>query len=358
MHEIIVDDIVFNSEFFRDSQIPDYFHKTSQHQKLYLFLKEWFSDDSHIQLHTSGSTGEPKQITVEKRKMLQSANMTCNFFNLKENDKALLCLSADYIGGKMMVVRAICCRLNLHIVEPSGNPLKEASQYYDFAAMVPLQVYNSIKDEDGKERLAKIKNLIVGGSPIDKELEGTLRNFPNSVYSTYGMTETLSHIGLRKINGEKPDSFYIPLPGVSLKLSDEQTLIIDAPLLSDQLIVTNDIVEIKANNTFRILGRIDNVINTGGMKVQAEEVEQQLRPYIMGNFVVTSIPHSKLGECIVLLADTSNNEDYIKDIAEKVLPQYQQPKHFITVTDIPITGNGKTDRASAKKLAQDIHSNI
>lgn len=357
MNKIKIKDTVFSSDYFSNIEIPNYYNKSPNLQKLYLFLSEWFSENKYIQLQTSGSTGIPKLITVEKSKMLQSAAMTCKFFDLKANDKALLCLSTDYIAGKMMVVRAIYSGMNLYPQDSTGHPLSEISPSYDFAAMVPLQVYNSIKENDESERLSRIRNLIIGGGAIDSELEEALRDFPNSIYSTYGMTETLSHIGLRKINGEDADKYYTPLPGVNLKLSDEQTLVIDAPLIADELIVTNDIAEIRSNGTFRILGRKDNVVNTGGVKIQIEAVENQLRPYIKGSFAITSIPHPKLGEAIVLLVDENNNKDRIKEIAEKKLPRYHQPLHIITVNAIPVTGNGKTDRATARKLAQDILSN-
>jgi len=351
MNKIKISGINFYREDFTIEDMPVFFATSDFHKQIYSFLKEWFSNDRTIKLHTSGSTGEPKEITVLKKQMLARAYMTCKYFELKESDKALLCLSVDYIAGKMMLVRAIYSGMDIYPVEPKGHPLKETSSSFDFAAMVPLQVYNSLQTEDERMKLSQIRNLIIGGGAINSELEKALRQFPNSVYSTYGMTETLSHIGLRKINGEDASDYYTPLTGVSIKLSDNGTLIIDTPSIADETIVTNDIAEIRANGSFKIIGRIDNIINTGGIKVQTEEVEEKLKPFMKGNYAISSIPHPKLGETIVLLID--NKEDMqSKEIITKTLPRYKQPQQLIKVEEIPLTGSGKPDRTAIKKLAE------
>lgn len=324
----------------------------SPHQ-LSLFLEEWFSSSTSIEVQTSGSTGQPKKMTVRKTQLLQSAKMTCDFFGLKPDDKALLCLPLEYIAGKMLVVRALYAGLDLYTVEPSGHPLATTAIDFDFAAMIPLQVYNSLQIHEERERLAKIKYLIIGGGAIDENLEKELAGFPNAIYSTYGMTETLSHIALRKINGAEASLYYTPLPNVRLSLSDEGTLIIDAPLVADETLITNDIAELRADGSFRILGRKDNVINSGGIKVQIEEVERTLRPHINSGFAISCIPHPKLGEAVVLLIEKTENLISRENI-ENILPRYQQPLHICSVPIIPLTGNGKPDRAAIKKLAEQI----
>lgn len=322
-------------------------------EQLKAFLAEWESHSPTLSVQTSGSTGMPKKMDVLKTRMLASARMTCEFFGLKKDDKALLCLPLQYIAGKMVVVRARYAELDLYAVEPSGHPLSGAAVDFDFAAMIPLQVYNSLQIPEERERLSRIKHLIIGGGAIDKKLEEELAEFPNAIYSTYGMTETLSHIALRRISGTKASRYYTPLPNVSLRLSAEQTLIIDAPHVAEETLITNDIAELKADGTFRILGRKDNVINSGGIKMQIEEIEEALRPYIDGEFAITSIPHPKLGEAIVLLAE-QGDEAYIRQKAEQVLPRYRQPLHIHVVATIPFTGNGKPDRAAIKKLAEQV----
>lgn len=351
MDKIKISGINFYREDFKGEDMPSFFTSSDFHKQIYLFLKEWFSNDETIRLYTSGSTGIPKEIIVRKKQMLESASMTCKFFGLKENDKALLCLSVDYIAGKMMLVRAIYCGLDIYPVEPKGHPLKEISMSFDFAAMVPLQVHNSLQNENERIKLSQVRNLIIGGGAINKELEEELRLFPNSVYSTYGMTETVSHIGLRKINGEDATDYYIPLSGVKLKLSDNKTLVIDAPEIADDTLITNDIAEIRNDGSFRIIGRIDNIINTGGIKVQAEEVEDILKPFMKGSYAISSIPHSKLGEAIVLLVDNIEDQQQSEEFI-KTVPRYQQPMYIIKVKDIPLTRSGKIDRIAVKKIAK------
>lgn len=351
MNKIRIAGKIFSAKDILAAQHDVFFAQSPFHQQLLLFLREWFSPDKTISLQTSGSTGLPKQITVRKEQMVQSALMTCDFFQLKENEKAILCLPLDYIAGKMMMVRAIVGELDLWPVIPSGHPLAEAAMPFDFAAMVPLQVYNALQSPEEKQRLSQIRRVIIGGGAIDPQLEEALKELPNAIYSTYGMTETISHIALRKINGEDASGYYTPLPGVNLKLSEEQTLIIHAPHVANETIATNDIGEIRSDGLFRILGRKDNVINTRGIKVQAEEVEKILRPSIKGNFAITAVPHPRLGEAVVLLIEPTNNPDALKRKIEKLLPRYQQPLHILVVEAVPQTGSGKTDRAATKKLA-------
>lgn len=351
MNEICISGITYSGDEIRADRTIHFTGQSPFHHQLCLFLKDWFSPSRTMRLRTSGSTGVPKEITVRKEQMLQSARMTCDFFQLNKGDKALLCLPLDYIAGTMMVVRAICAGLDLYPVEPSGHPLAGGAELYDFAAMVPLQVYNALQTAEERQRLSQIKKLIIGGGAIDEQLAEALKNFPNAIYATYGMTETVSHIALRSISGTGADRFYTPLPGVTLSLSDEQTLIIDAPRVADAPVVTNDIAEVREDGTFRIIGRKDNVINTGGIKVQTEEVERILRPHMTGNFAITSLPNAKLGEAIILLIEPAADPDAVREAVKKLLPRYQQPLHILTVDAIPLTGSGKTDRTATKNLA-------
>lgn len=193
------------------------------------FLEEWFNEKEFVEVQTSGSTGTPKRIKAGKKEMMNSASMTCNYLELKQGDTALLCMSLKYIGAKMMVVRALVAGLNLLVREASGHPLENISVPIDFAAMVPLQVYNSLQTKEEKEKLKQIRNLIIGGGSIHKTVEEGIRDFPYAVYSTYGMTETLSHIALRKLNGPDASGFYTPFKGISLSVTEEGTLVIHAP---------------------------------------------------------------------------------------------------------------------------------
>ena len=286
---------------------------------------------------------------VEKRRMLNSARITCDFLGLREGDTALLCMSLDYIAGKMMVVRSIERNLKLLSVPPSGHPLAtvNASSPLDFAAMVPMQVYNTLQVPEERARLMQVRHLIIGGGAIDEAMETELRTFPHAVWSTYGMTETLSHIALRRLNGPAASEWYMPFPSVSISQTPDGCLVIDAPEVCPELLVTNDIVEI-ASSRFRILGRKDNVICSGGIKIQIEEVERQLRPHLHAPYLLSKRQDGKFGEIAVLLTEGSVEEARL--ICERVLPKYHQPKAYLHVARIPLTETGKPARHQAEKL--------
>ncbi|WFE87174.1 MULTISPECIES: AMP-binding protein [Parabacteroides] len=318
---------------------------------LYDFLSDWFSESPYITVHTSGSTGTPKEFTVRKEQMMQSAILTCSFLQLKKGDTALLCMPLQYIAGKMVVVRALVAGLNLILRTPSGHPLADVDVPLRFTAMIPLQVFNTLQVPEERERLCRTEIVIVGGGAINKELEDEIRQLPNKIYSTYGMTETLSHIALRKLNGLDASSAYTPFSSVKLCLSPEKTLVIQAPLVCDDTLATNDLAEIHPDGTFTILGRKDNTINTGGIKVQIESIEETLRSIISVTFAITAIPHPGLGEAIVLLVEKTTDADSLPDRIVPLLPKYQQPKYIRQVDAIPLTGSGKTDRKACRILA-------
>lgn len=331
------------------SNLPD---NTPQIQRdLYNFLTDWFNESPYITVHTSGSTGTPKEFTVRKEQMIQSAILTCSFLNLRKGDNALLCMPLQYIAGKMVVVRALVAGLTLILRTPSGHPLADVEVSLRFAAMIPLQVFNTIQVPEERERLCQTEIVIVGGGAINKELEDEIRQLPNDIYSTYGMTETLSHIALRKLNGPDASSAYTPFSSVKLCLSPEKTLVIQAPQVCDDTLVTNDLAEIHPDGTFTILGRKDNTINTGGIKVQIESIEETLRSIISVTFAITAIPHPGLGEAIVLLVEKTTDTDSLPDRIASLLPKYQQPKYIRQVDAIPLTGSGKTDRKACRQLA-------
>ena len=306
-------------------------------------------------LRTSGSTGEPKVFRVKVEQMMQSARLSCDFLGLQKGDRALLCMPLQYIGAKMMVVRALTAGLNLIIREPSGHPLADAEALpLRFAAMLPLQVYNSLQVPVEKERLMQIEILIIGGGAINPELEKALRDFPNLVYSTYGMTETLSHIALRRLNGPEASAYYTPFPSIRLSLSEEGTLAIDAAFIPEAPLVTNDIARLLPDGRFCILGRKDNRVNSGGIKGQIERVEEKLRPFIPVPFAITSIPDPRLGEALVLLTEKGVRTDKLKEEISSVLSKYERPREIFEVASIPLAGNGKINRSACKELTRNM----
>ena len=311
------------------------------------FLDEWNNPKNTVEVQTSGSTGVPKCIRVEKQRMLNSARITCDFLGLKSGDTALLCMPLDYIAGKMVVVRSIERQLRLTTVEASGHPLKNITNSFDFAAMVPMQVYNSLQVAEEREKLRTIKHLIIGGGPIDNDLQQQLSSFPNNVWSTYGMTETLSHIALRRLNGENASLWYTPFNTVSISLNANGCLVIEAPLVHEGRLETHDRAEIR-DGKFRILGRLDNVINSGGIKIQAEEVEEMLRPHIKMPYLISKCSDEKFGEIVVLLTECPDLS-LVKEICCNVLPKFWQPKHYLYTSHIPLTGTGKPARKAAEE---------
>lgn len=323
------------------------------------FLEEWRNDDTQVLVHTSGSTGTPKPLWVDKQRMRASARITCDFLGLQPGDTALLCLPLEYIAGKMMVVRSEERHLRLIAVPPSGHPLRDVSEPLTFAAMVPLQVYQSLQDPVEAACLRAIRHLIIGGGAVDSRLEQQLATFPHAVWSTYGMTETLSHIALRRINGPMASPWYSPFDGVRVSLDAHECLVIDAPHVCPEVLTTHDRAELRMDAAghvqFRILGRLDNVIDTGGIKVSIEEIEALLRPHLQSPFLVTRCRDARLGEAIVLLTEDSSIVD-VRQIAAKTLPRYWQPRHILTIDHVPMTATGKPARAEAERLASEILS--
>ena len=312
------------------------------------FLTEWHNDSPTLLVHTSGSTGKPKPMWVEKRRMEASARTTCDFLGLRSGDTALLCMPLDYIAGKMMVVRSLVRHLRLITVEPSGEPLATVKETIDFAAMVPMQVWNALRVPEQRERLMGIRHLIIGGGAIDDSLATELRAFPNAVWSTYGMTETLSHIALRRLSGPNATDWYTPFEGVRLSRTNDGCLVIDAPALHDGPLTTNDMAELASDGRFKILGRKDNVICSGGLKIQAEEVERLLHSHLRVPYVITKRKDEKFGEVVVLLTEGDTAEAQL--ICQRVLPKYWQPRAYFHVDQIPLTPTGKPARARLQNL--------
>ena len=221
--------------------------------------------------------------------------------------------------------------------------------------MIPLQVYNSLLVDEEKEKFKNIDTVIIGGGSIDTAMEKELKDFPNRIFSTYGMTETLSHIALRKINGEDASLYYKPFDTVKISVDENNALIIEAPAVSDVILHTNDIVDLKEDGSFRIIGRKDNIINTGGIKIQIEQVEEKLKEIIDFPFAITSVPDNKFGEIIILLIESNTIPQNITGKIECILTKYERPKKIFAVKKIPTTETGKISRAKCKEMALTVY---
>tara|TARA_B100000949_G_scaffold104239_1_gene92781 strand:- start:13561 stop:14634 length:1074 start_codon:yes stop_codon:yes gene_type:complete len=304
------------------------------------FLCDWTADASTVNVQTSGSTGNPKTIILKKEHMVNSALATGAYFGLEPKQKALLCLPCTGIAGKMMLVRAIVLGLHLDYVEPSSNPLPNNDKTYDFVAMVPLQVQNSLDAMD------RIKQLIVGGAPVDSSLRRALAELSVHAYETYGMTETITHIAVKRINAEST-SYFEALPNVAVSLDDRGCLVIDASNISDEKIITNDLVELIGENQFNWLGRYDSIINSGGVKLVPEKIEDKLSSLIQSRFFVAGLPDDTLGQKLILIVEDEsvNNGKLLQTIKQlKSLSKYEVPKAVYSVKTFEETSTKKVDR--------------
>lgn len=336
-------------DFSKEISLKSLFPQTEFEEKVISFLQEWFSESTTVKVQTSGSTGTPKIFDVEKKKMLHSAKTTCTILGLKKGDSALLCLPIDYISGKIMVVRAIERNLQLILRTPSSTPLSELKEVIDFCAMSPLQVENSL------EKIHFIKNLIIGGAAVSENLKTKITqslkhsNTRTKIYETYGMSETLSHIALKEIYPKANDWFTV-LDGIEISLDERGCLKINAPKLNPEILQTNDLVEINAKNQFKFLGRIDNVINSGGAKIFPEELEALVKKEIPNEVAFVGIPDETLGQKLVLLVENvSLNQLHEKEIMNQLskmnYPQkFHQPKKIIFLDTFPRFDNGKLNR--------------
>lgn len=346
-------DFKLNKLHFSNAELTDVAYSYIKEGEAYeasigSFLLDWLNDKDYVTVQTSGSTGTPKEIRLKKESMISSAIATGKFFELPENTTALHCMPCKYIAGKMMLVRAMVLGWQIDLVLPKANPLDHVFKTYDFCAMTPFQLDNSLS------RLHLIKKLIVGGGAISQNLKNLVQEIETRIFETYGMTETITHIAARLINPgkevEKPIPFSI-MPNISITTDEHNCLVIDAPFISDEKIVTNDVVEILGNKKFIWKGRYDNVINSGGIKLHPEEVETKLEKIIAQRFFVGSLPDDALGERLVLFVESSFSEEALENLEYEIgkynlLEKYEIPKKIYFVEKFEETPNGKIHRVN------------
>jgi len=321
-------------------------------RELYLFLNEWFSDSDFVVAQTSGSTGEPKPIELPKSVMQKSAERTIEYFGLQKNDRLLLSLPCRYIAGKMMVVRAIVGQMNLVPIDPATDFDFLEQEEFDFGAMVSNQVFKFLEQPSGIEKLQNIRNLLIGGSGISSAMEAQISSLSSRVVITYGMTETASHIAIRELSGNRKSDFYQCLPGISVSLNETDCLQIHLPEF-DETLQTNDLAELQSNTSFRILGRADSVIISGGIKYSPEALEKKLEPIISERFVISSIPDEKLGEKLALVIEGKSFETKIlEQKINDLLTAFERPKVICFLEHFPTTVSGKIMRKDLKQLIQ------
>ena len=331
---------------------------------IHLFLKDWFSEKEVVIVNTSGSTGTPKSIQIEKKQMQYSALATGAFFYLNTNTTALLCLPIAYIAGKMMLIRALTLGWHLDIVESSNNPLKETSKVYDFSAMVPLQVAQSF------DKLFQIKKLIIGGGVVPNNLLEKLQNTTTEVFATYGMTETITHIAVKRLNNSllpqenvtkqftskemvtlqiktSGKSFYQTLPNTTIYKDERNCLVIKNEKISNEVLFTNDVVDLISDTQFEWLGRFDNVINSGGIKLHPEKIEDKLTKIMKQRFFVAGISDEQLGEKLVLIVEGNTSS---LNLTKANLSKFEFPKETFFIDNFIETETKKIQRKKTLDL--------
>jgi o-succinylbenzoate---CoA ligase len=320
------------------------------------FIEAWLHGETTFTLQTSGSTGTPKQIQATRTQLETSARGTIAELHLCENDAALICVNTQYIAGIMMLVRCLIGNLRMEIIEPSADPFEklQGTSTYDFCALVPYQV-DTIMDRYGLGGINRMKKLIIGGAPLAYSLQQKLAAASSQIYVTYGMTETLSHIALQKISGNDRSDFFTALPSISLSQDDRKCLMVEAPYVSEK-VITNDIVELLTENTFRWLGRWDNVINSGGIKLFPEKIEAAISALFhklmyANDFFIHGIADEKLGTKAVLVVEgeAAGDKNILLQKLRSMLPSVEVPKDIFFTPQFLRTETGKVKRQETLK---------
>lgn len=320
------------------------------------FIRSWLKGRQEFTVPTSGSTGLPKDIKISRYVMVKSAEMTGDVLNLRAGYSALACINTGYIGGKMMLVRALTLGMHLTIVSPSSNPFEsfETAVPFDFIAVVPLQLETLVENNSYLELLNQAKAVIVGGAPVNDRLMKRLQKVEAPVYATYGMTETVSHIALKKLNGPDKAKNFTAFEEVVIGQDKRGCLTIRSVLTGGKTIITNDRVKIINSQEFRWLGRIDNVVNTGGIKVQLEELESSVQEILTGlgrneNLVIAAVDDARLGQKLILLLEGEKKQDDRLLAQMKKELSYSSPREIKWIPEFSRTSTGKINRGLTLK---------
>ena len=325
------------------------------------FCQQWLTGAPSFTIHTSGSTGKPKAITHTRQQMLASAQATVQYLGLVAGMRALVCIPTRYVGGRMMLVRSLETGMRIQALDPRGNPLGRLlakDEPPHFVAMVPMQLQQFLEETPQlAEQLATTKAIILGGAPVSPTLQSALQVLPCPVFHTYGMTETVSHVALRRLNGPEPEEDFGLLPGIEADLDDRGCLRLRGEVSDQAWVTTNDLVTWTAPGRFRWLGRADNVVNSGGVKIFTEQIENQIEALWSGTarFFLYGLPHPKLGEQLTLVVEgniwSTEEQQALLERLRQTLPPYQAPKVITFVPTFVETPTGKVMRKQTVQLA-------
>ena len=314
------------------------------------FAKNWYNNEKAFEFMTSGSTGKPKSNSFEKESIISSIETTAKYFNLQKGDNVFICLNTLYTGGKMMIARAIHLGLKAYVVPPSNLPLtQKATNFYKLTAFVPSQLYTILKSPDYENYLKQFQNVLIGGASVNAELRSKCKsiNYCN-IYETFGMTETLSHIALKVISNVSNNQPFKSLPGIEIDSDENDCMRIKGEVTNNKWFETKDVVEMVNDNSFFWRGRFDNIINSGGIKINPEEIENAislpLKSRGVSEFYITSIQDSKLGQKLILVVEGEETSQDIITILKDILPEHHAPGKILYQKEFKRTLSGKIVR--------------
>ncbi len=345
--------IVFDGNKFDINRITEVTPNSDFQEYCISFIQEWNSGQEYFPQHTSGSTGTPKLIEINRSQMMASAMLTIKALDLKPQTNSLLCLSPDYIAGKMMIVRSLINNMNIVTVEPAASPpITSLNDDIHFAAFTPMQMQNILSENSDRKKIDEYDTIILGGGNIPASLKAKLATLKSNCFSTYGMTETVSHIALKKLNGPDQSNYYTTLDGVEINIDHRECLTIKSAVTNFKTIITNDRVNLVSDHKFEWLGRVDNVINSGGVKIQCEKLESHIETLLAqlqtkNRFFVYGIPDDQLGEKLVLILEGNLSSIKLGELNQKLkeeLPKYEVPKDILFIKKFKETPTGKIQR--------------
>ncbi|WP_304234180.1 AMP-binding protein [Jiulongibacter sediminis] len=323
-------------------------------QEVKEFILEWQGGVEYLTVNTSGSTGTPKAISLSRKQILASVHQSQKAFSLNEESFFLCNLSVHFIAGKLMIIRALELRAELLIVKPDGNLIDNLGSFgymidqkrgRCFMAFVPLQLQNLLEDSRGYNLLAMAGSIIIGGAAVSAQLEKQIKEISSPVYATFGMTETITHFAIKRLNGDQPDDYFRVLQGTKIKL-EEGKLCVKNECTNQNWLITNDLAEIVNNDQFLLKGRADRVINSGGVKLHLDEIEQKIDKILKLKipFFCIGLPDSKLGEKLVLFIESGQKDPTIISTLKSKMAKFEAPKEVIFLKEFKLTITGKTDK--------------
>ena len=343
-------------DFARESRPEnDYFAKAWD------FINAWLGGQEEFILHTSGSTGTPKPIIIKRNQLSASAIMTGEALQLGPGTKALVCPNVSYIAGLMMLVRAMELDWDISVTEPASNPLLELPEddHFDFVALVPMQLAAIMENPSTKEKTHHLGKILLGGAPVSLSLQKKIQEIPTPIYLSYGMTETVSHIALRRLNGPDASAYFTFLPNLTFGVDDRGCLYVRGAVTNGEKVQTNDLVHI-SSNTFEWLGRADHVINSGGIKIILDKIDAQIAQVfdqmnLPNAFFAWSEPDEKLGQKLVLIIEGELNQFTKDEVQAEIrahISAYETPKRIYFADQFEKTATGKVDKRSTFQYLQ------